>query len=75
MKKTVQARIRAERKKQYKKLSERINKLPKAQQKETRERVKKQLMKKQKQLFSRMVGSKKMSLKDLKKFVTQTIKF
>jgi hypothetical protein len=75
LKKKVQARIRAERAKHYKKISVEINKLPKAKRKTARLQARKTLMKTQKEIFSKMTGTKKMAIKDLRKLVTAAIRF
>ena len=75
LRKKVQARIRAERAKHYKKISVEINKLPKAKRKTARLQARKTLMKTQKEIFSKMTGTKKMAIKDLRKLVTAAIRF
>ena len=75
LKKKVQARIRAERAKHYKKISVEINKLPKAKRKTARLQARKTLMKTQKEIFSKMTGTNKMAIKDLRKLVTAEIRF
>jgi hypothetical protein len=69
LKKKVQAVVRKERTKKYKQLNEEIKKMPKEKQKATRDKVKRTLMKTQKELFSKMVGKKKISVKDLQKLL------